>query len=161
MVYLPSAILVPYLYGKVGIRRTVSSHAYSTPSRLADLILGLHWGRCVCCISMDPLRRSSSFLVQKWLPRSHCTWTSEWRRTVPYHSADPTTTQILAAFSVPIFQVIVPSYSERWFDLRGRTTATMIMGLGTNEGYRVAYRDTEHNLQRTRSGMQLASFCRH
>ena len=38
--------------------------------------------------------------------------------------------QLLAAAALPIFQVVVPSYSERWFDLKGRTTATMIMGLG-------------------------------
>lgn len=37
--------------------------------------------------------------------------------------------QILGGMSVPIFQIIVPSYSEKWFDLKGRTTATMIMGI--------------------------------
>lgn len=32
--------------------------------------------------------------------------------------------------ALPILQVVVPSYSERWFDLKSRTTATMIMSLG-------------------------------
>lgn len=30
----------------------------------------------------------------------------------------------------PIYQVLGPKYSENWFDLRGRTTATMIVALG-------------------------------
>ena len=43
---------------------------------------------------------------------------------------DLTAVQLVGGFSVPIFQIIIPSYSERWFDLKSRTTATMIMGLG-------------------------------
>ena len=43
---------------------------------------------------------------------------------------DLTAVQLVGGFSVPIFQIIIPSYSERWFDLKNRTTATMIMGLG-------------------------------
>ncbi|KAH9856353.1 major facilitator superfamily domain-containing protein [Lenzites betulinus] len=35
----------------------------------------------------------------------------------------------IAGMAVPIFQIVVPSYSEKWFDLKGRTTATMIMGV--------------------------------
>ncbi|KAI0772495.1 MFS general substrate transporter [Trametes elegans] len=42
--------------------------------------------------------------------------------------------QILAGLSVPVFQVIVPSYSQKWFDLKGRTTATMIMGVANPVG---------------------------
>ena len=29
-----------------------------------------------------------------------------------------------------MFQVLGPMYSERWFDLKGRTTATMIIAVG-------------------------------
>ncbi|KAI0830125.1 MFS general substrate transporter [Trametes gibbosa] len=42
--------------------------------------------------------------------------------------------QLLAGMAVPIFQIIVPSYSEKWFDLKGRTTATMIMGIANPVG---------------------------
>ncbi|OBZ74517.1 Major facilitator superfamily domain-containing protein 7 [Grifola frondosa] len=42
--------------------------------------------------------------------------------------------QLLAGMSQPIFQVLVPSYSEKWFDLKGRTTATMIMGISNPIG---------------------------
>ena len=38
--------------------------------------------------------------------------------------------KILLGFSQPIFQIVAVRYSEAWFDLRGRTTATLIMSLG-------------------------------
>lgn len=38
--------------------------------------------------------------------------------------------QIIAGITQPIFQVLIPGYSEKWFDLRGRTTATMLMSIG-------------------------------
>ncbi|KAI0351646.1 MFS general substrate transporter [Trametes cingulata] len=44
------------------------------------------------------------------------------------------TGQILGGIAVPIFQIVVPSYSEKWFDLKGRTTATMIMGIANPVG---------------------------
>lgn len=37
--------------------------------------------------------------------------------------------QTFAAFAQPCFQVLGPLYSERWFDLKGRTTATMLMAI--------------------------------
>ena len=36
----------------------------------------------------------------------------------------------LAAISQPVYQILAPKYSERWFDLKGRTTATMIISIG-------------------------------
>jgi FLVCR family MFS transporter 7 len=38
--------------------------------------------------------------------------------------------QFLSAISQPIFQVLGPKYSEMWFDLKGRTTATMVIAVG-------------------------------
>ncbi|KAH0827810.1 major facilitator superfamily domain-containing protein [Lanmaoa asiatica] len=35
-----------------------------------------------------------------------------------------------SAIAQPIFQVLGPMYSEKWFDLKGRTTATMIIAIG-------------------------------
>ncbi|KAI0744766.1 MFS general substrate transporter [Earliella scabrosa] len=99
VVYLPSAILVPYLYGKVGIRRTG------------------YIGAAV-------------FVVSAWIRYAGAARSLSKNGSLALIVLG----QILAAFSVPIFQVIVPSYSERWFDLRGRTTATMIMGLANPVG---------------------------
>ncbi|KAJ7084336.1 major facilitator superfamily domain-containing protein [Mycena belliarum] len=42
--------------------------------------------------------------------------------------------QFFAAIAQPIFQVIGPKYSETWFDLRGRTTATMIAAIANPVG---------------------------
>lgn len=38
--------------------------------------------------------------------------------------------QALSAISQPVYQILAPKYSERWFDLKGRTTATMIISIG-------------------------------
>src|SRR5713226_1436770 len=38
--------------------------------------------------------------------------------------------QALSGVSQPVFQILAPKYSERWFDLKGRTTATMIISIG-------------------------------
>ncbi|KAJ7346561.1 major facilitator superfamily domain-containing protein [Mycena albidolilacea] len=42
--------------------------------------------------------------------------------------------QFFAAIAQPIFQVIGPKYSETWFDLKGRTTATMILAIANPVG---------------------------
>jgi hypothetical protein len=38
--------------------------------------------------------------------------------------------QLFSAISQPAFQVLGPKYSEMWFDLKGRTTATMVIAVG-------------------------------
>ncbi|EPS98253.1 hypothetical protein FOMPIDRAFT_1031576 [Fomitopsis schrenkii] len=42
--------------------------------------------------------------------------------------------QLCSGFIVPIFQVLIPGYSEKWFDLRQRTTATMLMSVANPIG---------------------------
>ncbi|KAI0265746.1 major facilitator superfamily domain-containing protein, partial [Russula aff. rugulosa BPL654] len=42
--------------------------------------------------------------------------------------------QALAAISQPVYQILAPKYSERWFDLKGRTTATMIISIANPVG---------------------------
>ncbi|KAH8994743.1 MFS general substrate transporter [Lactarius hatsudake] len=42
--------------------------------------------------------------------------------------------QGLSAFSQPVYQILAPKYSERWFDLKGRTTATMIVSIANPIG---------------------------
>ncbi|KAI9057517.1 MFS general substrate transporter [Trametes sanguinea] len=42
--------------------------------------------------------------------------------------------QLISGSAVPIFQIVIPSYSQKWFDLKGRTTATMIMGVANPVG---------------------------
>lgn len=40
--------------------------------------------------------------------------------------------QIISGIPQPMFQVIGPLYSETWFDLKGRTTATMLLSVGSS-----------------------------
>ncbi|KAF9464950.1 major facilitator superfamily domain-containing protein [Collybia nuda] len=42
--------------------------------------------------------------------------------------------QFFASIAQPIFQIMGPVYSERWFDLKGRTTATMIVAISNPLG---------------------------
>jgi len=42
--------------------------------------------------------------------------------------------QALSAVSQPVYQILAPKYSERWFDLKGRTTATMIISIANPLG---------------------------
>ncbi|KAI9455439.1 MFS general substrate transporter [Lactarius psammicola] len=42
--------------------------------------------------------------------------------------------QALSAFSQPVYQILAPKYSEIWFDLKGRTTATMIISIANPIG---------------------------
>ncbi|KAF8844366.1 MFS general substrate transporter [Paxillus ammoniavirescens] len=42
--------------------------------------------------------------------------------------------QVFSAISQPVFQVLGPKYSEKWFDLNGRTTATMTIAIANPIG---------------------------
>ncbi|TFK68705.1 MFS general substrate transporter [Pluteus cervinus] len=42
--------------------------------------------------------------------------------------------QLISAISQPVFQVLGPKYSEAWFDLNGRTTATMVIAIANPIG---------------------------
>ncbi|KAG1742808.1 major facilitator superfamily domain-containing protein [Suillus lakei] len=42
--------------------------------------------------------------------------------------------QFFSAISQPVFQVLGPKYSEMWFDLKGRTTATMVIAIANPVG---------------------------
>lgn len=44
--------------------------------------------------------------------------------------------QALSAVAQPVYQILAPKYSERWFDLKGRTTATMIISIGRERSLR-------------------------
>ncbi|TBU57173.1 MFS general substrate transporter [Dichomitus squalens] len=99
VVYLPSAFVVPYLYGRLGVRKT-------------------------CFIA------GALFVVSAWVRYAG----TARGLSVNGSYALIMVGQLLAAVALPILQVVVPSYSERWFDFKGRTTATMIMGLANPVG---------------------------
>ncbi|KAI0043663.1 MFS general substrate transporter [Auriscalpium vulgare] len=57
-------------------------------------------------------------------------------RSLPKHGAYALIIlgQFFSAIAQPVYQVLAPKYSEVWFDLRGRTTATMIMSIANPIG---------------------------
>jgi len=42
--------------------------------------------------------------------------------------------QALSGISFPVYQILAPKYSERWFDVNSRTTATMIISIASPIG---------------------------
>ncbi|KAI0334148.1 MFS general substrate transporter [Cubamyces sp. BRFM 1775] len=99
VVYLPFSIIVPYLYGRLGIRGTCYIGAI--------LFVVSGWVRYAG--TKDSLSEGASYTLM-------------------------VVGQVLAGIAVPIFQIVIPSYSQKWFDLKGRTTATMIMGIANPVG---------------------------
>lgn len=99
IVYLPTSALVPYLYGRLGIRRACFFGAFlflcSAWIRYAGTIGGLRVGGAYTLILIG---------------------------------------QIISGVAQPVFQVLIPSYSEKWFDLKGRTTATMLISIANPIG---------------------------
>ncbi|KIO18821.1 hypothetical protein M407DRAFT_31501 [Tulasnella calospora MUT 4182] len=94
VVYLPVSLLLPWIVGKFGVRRSFI---------LAALIL----------------------VLAAWL-----------RFAATAHSLSPNgayallfIAQFLAGLSQPFYQVLAPKYSETWFGLQGRVTATMVISL--------------------------------
>jgi MFS transporter, FLVCR family, MFS-domain-containing protein 7 len=41
---------------------------------------------------------------------------------------------LISGIAQPIFQVLGPAYSELWFDLKGRTSATTILAISNSIG---------------------------
>lgn len=130
-VYLPAAILTPILTKRYGIRNTVCPLSHIPRCNLTSFIQ--------CHIA------TFSLLLSAWVRYAGT------GRSLPKHGAyalviigqvrTPSPTllftlssypflQALSGFSQPVYQILAPKYSERWFDLKGRTTATMIISIG-------------------------------
>ena len=133
---IPSAALAPWLVSRYGVRRTVRHMAStslfrvirdssSAPVRdwchfLDSRRLGSvcwhcklpHWQQSL----RSPHHRSSA---------SHNTLTSP----MPHEYLTRVISKLLASIPQAIFQVIPAKYSELWFNLQGRTTATMVMAV--------------------------------
>ncbi|KII87214.1 hypothetical protein PLICRDRAFT_247970 [Plicaturopsis crispa FD-325 SS-3] len=94
VVYLPLALVVPYLRNRFGIRRCYEFGA-------ACMLLGA-WVRYAGTVkSLSKESSYALFLVA----------------------------QMLTAVTQPIVQVLGPKFSQTWFDLKGRGTATMAIAI--------------------------------
>ncbi|RDB25138.1 Major facilitator superfamily domain-containing protein 7 [Hypsizygus marmoreus] len=98
-VYLPTALVIPTIVARYGIRR--------------------------CCDI-----GAVTLLLSAWLRYAGTT------RSLSTESSYALVIigQLFAAIAQPIFQVLGPIYSETWFNLQGRTTATMIVSIANPIG---------------------------
>ncbi|KAH9484995.1 MFS-type transporter [Psilocybe cubensis] len=99
VVYLPTALLIPVIISRYGIRRCCEIGAVA-------LILSAWIRYSGTARSLSP-RSSYSLLILG---------------------------QFFVSIAQPVYQVIGPKYSETWFNLQGRTTATMIVAISNPVG---------------------------
>lgn len=135
--YLPAPVIVPWLYGRLGLRKTVGvlSHVrfMETDNHPVSVVGCAVLARCyrLCCVGMDPVRGNGAWLR----PRrgvyfdSHRAGASAPVKQLSNVDNIFRCVQILSGVAQPIFQVLIPGYSEKWFNLRQRTTATMLMSI--------------------------------
>ncbi|KAF8070699.1 major facilitator superfamily domain-containing protein [Lyophyllum atratum] len=98
-VYLPTALIVPTMVSRYGIRRCCDIGV--------SMLLISAWMRYGGSAKSLSKQHSYSLLIIG---------------------------QFFAAIAQPIFQIVGPKYSETWFDLSGRTTATMIIAIANPVG---------------------------
>ncbi|KAI0920498.1 hypothetical protein AcV5_010215 [Taiwanofungus camphoratus] len=99
VVYIPFSVIVPFVYARIGVRRS-------------------------CYVG------ALCFILSAWI--RYAGTASSLSKGGAY--ALILIAQIVVGISQPVFQVLIPSYSEQWFDLRGRTTATMLMSIANPIG---------------------------
>ena len=100
---------------------------------------------CFCprlFIRVDPLCRNFAVALQRRRLLFYHYWPSgrKYLTSPLYFSCF---LQALSAISQPVYQILAPKYSERWFDLKGRTTATMIISIGLDPFSRNGIRTTD------------------
>ncbi|KAF9567930.1 MFS general substrate transporter [Agrocybe pediades] len=99
LIYLPTALLIPTIISRYGIRRCCDLGAMA-------LILSAWIRYAGTARSLTPGGAYALLIVG----------------------------QFFASIAQPIYQVIGPKFSETWFNLNGRTTATMIVGISNPVG---------------------------
>jgi len=103
VVYLPTALFIPTVVSRWGIRRCCEIGAVA--------LLLASWIRFAGTAKSLPVKGSYALVFIG---------------------------QLFAAVAQPIYQVLGPKYSETWFGLRGRTTATMIVAISNPIGGGIA-----------------------
>ncbi|KAJ8582275.1 MFS general substrate transporter [Rhizopogon salebrosus TDB-379] len=118
-VYIPVCLLVPVFCTRFGVRRCVevgaASLLISAWVRYAGTIQTLSSNSAYALLMLGQVCKPFTFL---FMPFTRFLFAS---------TSCPHDIQSFAAISQPVFQVLGPKYSETWFDLKGRTTATMLI----------------------------------
>jgi hypothetical protein len=115
VIYLPGAILTPILCSRYGVRCTVRF-----PCSVMYVMPPLTPEQCIIGATL--------MIVASWI---------RFAGTAKSLSTDGAyalliVAQIVGGLAQPVFQVMGPMYSELWFDLKGRTTVTMVLAICTS-----------------------------
>ncbi len=130
LIYLPSSIAIPLVAQRWGIRSAVGRDSLSF--RLSFSPFGIVHSRrslfiprfldSLCrSVRHGPLERRELCPLDNWSGKSAVFGDSSLSLGYP---------QLLAGVAQPVYQVLGPKYSETWFSLKGRTTATMLLAVG-------------------------------
>ena len=132
-IYLPTALVIPTICSRYGIRRCVC-----TP----QLVRSFCWTKTSSAVrhrSLDAAAFSvgticgDCVLLDNFKVLCTCFFRTGISSTQLGQTLNTTLTmsaQCFSSIAQPIFQILGPKYSEAWFDLKGRTTATMIISIG-------------------------------
>jgi hypothetical protein len=130
-VYLPTAFLTPIITKRYGLKRCVCYRSSFRQHILissvqcdiaAFLLLISGWVRYAGTARSLSKGGAYAFIIIGQVRKSIS--------SSPPPALVLCSRQALSAVSQPVFQILAPKYSERWFDLKGRTTATMIISIG-------------------------------
>jgi FLVCR family MFS transporter 7 len=130
VIYLPSALLVPHIVSHYGIRICVRDSPPPVHLLLKQAVVS-NWRCSSHPLLMDSLLWHGAFAAPERCLRFADTGTGEFDLANYQRSLNEIfiTCQFFASIAQPLYQVLSPIYSETWFDLNGRTTATMILGI--------------------------------
>ena len=128
-IYIPVSLLVPVFCSRFGITRCVCLHRISSLSPSLPPP-GSTWHLHNPHFWLDSLRRHGSLPFTRVRVCTSLLWTGSTPFLPLFVSSHPPTPKIFSAIAQPVFQVLGPMYSEKWFDLKGRTSATMIIAIG-------------------------------
>ncbi|KAL9711460.1 hypothetical protein Ac2012v2_004531 [Leucoagaricus gongylophorus] len=116
LVYLPTAFLIPYIVARYGLRRCVN---------------------ILCSILLESATDATKFelgavtlILSAWIRYAGTVEALSGQRAYALLMIG----QFIASIAQPTYQVLGPKYSEVWFNLQGRTTATMIVAISNPIG---------------------------
>lgn len=134
---------MPTFCTRYGVRRSVSLHLslsrIAFPSGLTSRQTVRSRLNLLTHLVLDSLRRYCKVVINQQLLCAPHRRTSKKPPLLLIQLTDGTNPdQIIAGIAQPIFQVIGPRYSELWFDLKGRGSATTILAISNTIGAAVA-----------------------
>jgi FLVCR family MFS transporter 7 len=129
LIFLPFSIVTPLVVQRWGIRTAVGG---SSRLPITLLIVRIVYSRRALSVarflgSLCRGVRPRSLTKRQVRPLDRWPGKSGFRSPFSFLGSP----QLLAGVAQPVYQTLGPKYSETWFNLQGRTTATMLLAIGT------------------------------